>query len=60
MNSLGYAEAYSRDLDSREKNLRRTYGRQPNQKTNSLDSLGEAYFLNGYFAGGRKRFHGRP
>ena len=32
------------------------YGKLPDQKTNSLDSLGEAYFMNGRFAEAEKYF----
>jgi tetratricopeptide (TPR) repeat protein len=53
--AMGYAQAFAGDPDA----ARRTfedYGRQEGQKTNSLDSLGEAYFMNGHFPDARKYF----
>ncbi len=47
--SLGYAQAYAGAVDAAKSTLER-YGRLPGQKPNSLDSLGEAYFMNGRFA----------
>jgi Flp pilus assembly protein TadD len=55
MNTLGYAEAYTGDVDAARKALEE-YGRQPDQKLNSLDSIGEAYFMNGRFADAEKFF----
>ena len=55
MNSLGYAEAGAGDLDAARKTLEE-YGKQAGQKANSLDSLGEAYFMNGRFADAEKYF----
>ena len=55
MNSLGYAQLYAGDLAGAVKTLE-AYGRLPDQKTNSLDSLGEAFFMNGRFAEAEKYF----
>ena len=55
LNSLGYAEGYAGDLDAA-KSAFEAYGRQEGQKTNSLDSLGEAYFIRGRFAEAEKYF----
>jgi Flp pilus assembly protein TadD len=55
LNSLGYADAFAGDLEG----ARRTfedYGRQPGQKPNSLDSLGEVFFMRGKFAEAEKYF----
>ena len=46
MLSLGYAQAYAGQLDSAKQTFEK-YGKQPGQGPNSLDSLGEAYFMNG-------------
>jgi tetratricopeptide (TPR) repeat protein len=54
-NTLGYVEAYMGDVDAALQTFEE-YGRQPGQKTNSLDSTGEAYFLNGRFADAEKFF----
>ena len=48
LNSLGYTEGESGDLDAAKKTFE-AYG-QMNQATNALDSLGEVYFMNGRFA----------
>ncbi len=53
--ALGYDQAFSGDVDA----ARRTfedYGKQPGQKTNSLDSFGEALFMNGRFKDAEKSF----
>ena len=55
MNSLGYAEAFTGNLDAARKAFEE-YGRQPDQKPNSLDSLGEASFMNGQFKDAEKYF----
>jgi len=55
MNSLGYAEAFAGDLPGATKTLE-LYGKSPGQKTNALDSLGEAYFIQGRFADAEKYF----
>ncbi len=55
MNSLGYAEAYAGNLDAARKVLDQ-YGREPGQKSNSLDSLGEVFFLHGQFKEAEKYF----
>jgi Tfp pilus assembly protein PilF len=47
-NSLGYAEALAGDLDAARQAFEQ-YGREPGQGVNALDSLGEAYFINGKF-----------
>src|SRR5207344_1882048 len=55
LNSLGYADAFAGDLDG----ARRTfedYGRQPGQRPNSLDSLGEVFFMRGKFTEAEKYF----
>jgi tetratricopeptide (TPR) repeat protein len=49
LNTTGYAEAFAGDLDAARKTFEE-YGRQPGQKANSLDSLGEALFMTGKFA----------
>jgi tetratricopeptide (TPR) repeat protein len=55
MNSAGYALAQAGQLDQARAKLE-AYGRQPGQETNSLDSLGEAYFINGRFSEAEKFF----
>ena len=55
MNSLGYAEGFAGNLDAARKAFEE-YGRQPEQKVNSLDSLGEVLFANGKFADAEKDF----
>jgi tetratricopeptide (TPR) repeat protein len=55
MNSLGYAEASAGHLYAATKALER-YGKSLEQSTNSLDSLGEAYFMNGRFAEAERYF----
>jgi tetratricopeptide (TPR) repeat protein len=55
MNLLGYAEALGGNLDAAKKAFE-DYGRQPNEKPNSLDSAGEGYFANGRFAEAEKYF----
>jgi hypothetical protein len=55
INSLGYAEAFAGNLDAARQALE-DYGKQPDQKTNSLDSLGEVDFLHGRFADAEKYF----
>ena len=54
-NMLGYAQAFTGDLDAARKAFDQ-YGRQPGQATNALDSLGEAYFINGKFAEAEQAF----
>jgi tetratricopeptide (TPR) repeat protein len=55
MNSLGYAEANAGHLDAATKALQQ-YGKSLDQSTNSLDSLGEVYFLNGRFTEAERYF----
>ena len=55
INSLGYAEAFAGDLKAARFAFE-TYGAQPGQKANSLDSLGEVYFIHGQFADAEKYF----
>ncbi len=47
-NPLGYAEALAGNLDAARKAFEE-YGREPGQGVNALDSLGEAFFINGKF-----------
>ena len=55
LNSLGYAEGESGDLEAATKTFE-AYGQLPNQANNALDSLGEVYFMNGHFAEAGKYF----
>lgn len=55
LNALGYAEAYAGHLDAARKTLEE-YGRQPGQKPNSLDSMGEVSFLSGQFKDAEEYF----
>ncbi len=55
MNSLGYAEGFAGNLDAARQAFE-SYGNQPGQKANSLDSIGEVYFANGKFAEAEKTF----
>jgi len=55
MLSLGYAQAYAGQIDAAKATLE-AYGKQPGQATNSLDSIGEAYFMNGRFTEAEKYF----
>lgn len=48
LNLLGYAEAFAGDLAAARKAFEE-YGREPGQQANSLDSLGEAFFMRGKF-----------
>ena len=57
LNGLGYAEAAAGNVDAAKSALEQ-YGREPGQQANSLDSLGEAYFMNGKFADAEKYFLG--
>ena len=52
---LGYAEAWAGDVAAAKKTFE-DYGKQPGQKTNSLDSLGELYFLHGRFGDAENYF----
>jgi tetratricopeptide (TPR) repeat protein len=54
-NLLGYAYAFAGDLDSSMKAFD-IYRRQPGQEPNALDSMGEAYFINGRFADAERFF----
>jgi Tfp pilus assembly protein PilF len=54
-NSLGYAEALAGDLDAARKAFEE-YGREPGQGVNALDSLGEAFFINGKFNEAERAF----
>ena len=55
LNGLGYAEGEAGNLDAAKKALEQ-YGRQPDQGTNALDSLGEVHFMNGRFADAERYF----
>jgi tetratricopeptide (TPR) repeat protein len=55
LNSLGYAEGESGDLEAAKKTFD-AYGQRPDQAINALDSLGEVYFMNGRFADAEKYF----
>ncbi len=55
LNSLGYTEGESGDLDAAKKTFE-TYGQNPSQANNAVDSLGEVYFMNGRFAEAEKYF----
>ncbi len=55
LNSLGYAEGESGNVEAARKALE-AYGQLPDQANNSLDSLGEVYFMNGHFAEAEKYF----
>jgi tetratricopeptide (TPR) repeat protein len=55
MNTLGYAEGGAGNLEAA-KSILESYGRQPGQETNSLDSLGEVHFMNGRFVDAEKYF----
>ena len=54
-NMLGYAEALGGNLDAARKTFIE-YARDPNQALNSVDSLGEAQFINGKFAEAEQSF----
>jgi tetratricopeptide (TPR) repeat protein len=54
-NMAGYAQALAGNLDAARKDLEE-YGRAADQAVNSLDSLGEANFINGKFADAQKSF----
>ncbi len=54
-NLLGYAQVYAGDFNAAAKTFEE-YGKMPDQKTNSLDSLGEACFLTGRFKDAEKYF----
>lgn len=54
-NRLGYAEALAGNVDAARKAFA-DYGREPDQATNSLDSLGEGLFINGKFGEAEKAF----
>jgi len=53
--ALGYAQAFAGDVDAARRTFE-AYGQRQGQKTNALDSLGEAYFSNGKFAQAEKYF----
>jgi tetratricopeptide (TPR) repeat protein len=55
LNGLGYAQGENGDLEAAKKALS-AYGERPDQSNNSLDSLGEVYFMNGRFAEAEKYF----
>ena len=56
LNQLGYAQALSGDIDGARQSLQ-AYGRGPGpDAVNALDSLGEAYFLNGKFQEAERDF----
>jgi tetratricopeptide (TPR) repeat protein len=55
LNSLGYVEGESGDLEAAKKTLD-AYSQLPNQANNALDSLGEVYFMNGRFAEAEQSF----
>jgi tetratricopeptide (TPR) repeat protein len=52
---LGYAEAFAGRIDAARVGFEQ-YGKNPDDKSNSLDSLGEAYFMNGHFEEAQKYF----
>jgi tetratricopeptide (TPR) repeat protein len=52
---LGYDQAFAGDVDGARKTFEE-YGKIEGNKTNSLDSLGETYFMNGRFAEAEKAF----
>ena len=54
-NLLGYAQAFTGNLDAARKAFDQ-YGRDPGQAVNALDSLGEAYFINGKFSEAEQAF----
>ena len=54
-NQLGYAEALAGNLDAAKRAFQ-AYGRQPEDATNALDSLGECLFMNGKFDEAEKAF----
>jgi Flp pilus assembly protein TadD len=55
-NLLGYAQAFAGDLDGARKTFD-AYGRQSGQAAvNALDSMGEAYFVNGKFDQAERAF----
>jgi tetratricopeptide (TPR) repeat protein len=54
-NSLGYAQGFAGDLEGARQTFAE-YGKMPNQGPNSVDSLGEVYFLNGKFAEAEQAF----
>jgi len=54
-NMLGYAEGLAGDMDAARKAFEE-YGRAPDAAENALDSLGEAYFINGKFPDAEKAF----
>jgi tetratricopeptide (TPR) repeat protein len=54
-NLTGYAYAFAGDLDSALKAFE-AYRRQPGQEPNALDSIGEAYFVNGRFTDAERYF----
>jgi tetratricopeptide (TPR) repeat protein len=55
MLTLGYTQAYAGQLEAAIATLEK-YGKLPAQRTNSLDSIGEAYFMNGRFPEAEKFF----
>jgi tetratricopeptide (TPR) repeat protein len=54
-NLLGYAQGFAGDVEGARQTFT-LYGKLPNQAANSLDSLGEIYFLNGKFAEAEQTF----
>jgi Tfp pilus assembly protein PilF len=54
-NLLGYAEALGGDVGAARKTFEQ-YGREPGQAVNALDSLGEAFFINGKFNDAEQTF----
>jgi tetratricopeptide (TPR) repeat protein len=55
MNLLGYAEGYAGNLEAARKILE-GYGKHPESRVNSHDSLGEVYFMNGRFHDAEREF----
>lgn len=56
LNQLGYAQALAGDLDGASKSFAE-YGRGPGEDAvNSLDSMGEAWFINGKFPQAQEEF----
>ena len=55
LNLAGYADAFAGDLAAA-RTVLEAYGKYPGQALNSLDSLGEAYFINGQFVDAERSF----
>jgi tetratricopeptide (TPR) repeat protein len=55
INSLGYAQFFSGDLDAARKSFEE-YSKRPGQAANAADSLGEVFFMAGQFAEAERLF----